>query len=270
MVSSPAHPRPRLARVTPTWVTLSSRPGFASRPNAARAATLPCSANCVKRDRRTDTRATSAAAKKPFNVTIAISRISRNDMDVSLQSSSVVLDAAAPGDQSEHSRFADSRRLGGILVRLAAAGANFRRNLRAHFGEGDDFTRRAGSAAYPGRVVGGRDFPARFRYRAGSYVADGRAAQAGGGGIGGGDRENGARSGSGCPPATARADRGGIRTVDVAGRPGRVRGLCARREFLSGDASRAIAGGVRAAQLRSAALAHPRHDSRRLADVSHA
>ncbi len=40
-VSSPAQPRPRLASVTPTCVTLSKRPGFASSPRAARAATLP-------------------------------------------------------------------------------------------------------------------------------------------------------------------------------------------------------------------------------------
>ena len=64
--------------MTPTCVTLNRRGGFASNPSAARAATLPSSASCRKRDRRTETSDTSAAAKKPFSVTITASKINLN------------------------------------------------------------------------------------------------------------------------------------------------------------------------------------------------
>ena len=66
--------------MTPTWVTLSSRSGFASSSSAARADTLPCAASSSSRERRTDTSATSAAAKKPFSATMASSNVKRRDI----------------------------------------------------------------------------------------------------------------------------------------------------------------------------------------------
>ena len=47
-VCSPAQPSPRLASVTPTWVTLSSRSGFASSSSAARAETIALSGQLLE------------------------------------------------------------------------------------------------------------------------------------------------------------------------------------------------------------------------------
>src|ERR1035438_3882904 len=77
-VSSPAHPSPRLLRVTPTWVTESSRAGFASRLSAACAPDWPSSAGCRRRELRTESNATSAAAKKPFSPMSSATRMRRN------------------------------------------------------------------------------------------------------------------------------------------------------------------------------------------------
>src|ERR1035438_1457561 len=89
MVSSPAHPRPRLARVTPTWVTESRRPGLESRLSAACAPALPSAAICRSREWRTESSDTSAPAKKPL-MTISSTTSSRR-MDGSFTGSEIIL-----------------------------------------------------------------------------------------------------------------------------------------------------------------------------------
>ena len=113
-MSSPAHPRPRLATVTPTCVALSSRPGFASRSESgARGRRCPARPVAFRRERRTDTSATSAAAKNPFS---SDDGDQKNQIEATLRWSTVqceqcslrsaaLFQPTAQGDQSEHSRF---------------------------------------------------------------------------------------------------------------------------------------------------------------------
>src|SRR5579863_144203 len=179
-VSSPAQPSPRLASVTPTWVVLSRRPGLAKRPRAARAATLPCSASSFRREARTETSATSAAAKKPFNATMAANKISRSDI-VFVYNRSSVLHPAGSSGQSEHSRFADRSSGSGLLVRVAAAAGNLRADRGAGLGGSHHRARCTGDAAHRRGFLGGRHLSPGLHHRAGPPVADGRHTPAGGG-----------------------------------------------------------------------------------------
>src|SRR5579859_4146542 len=169
--SSPAQPSPRLARVTPTCVVLSRRPGLASRPRAARAATLPCSASSLRREARTETSATSAAAKKPFSATMAANKISRSDI-VFVYNRSSVLHSAASSGQSEHSHFADRASGGGLLVHVAAPAGDLGPDRGAGFGGSHHRARCDGDAAHHRGFLGGRHLSARLRDRAGPPVAD--------------------------------------------------------------------------------------------------
>src|SRR6266849_6234800 len=161
-VSSPAQPSPRLASVTPTCVVLSRRPGLASRPRAARAETLPCSASSLRREARTETSATSAAAKKPFRTTMAANKISRRDIVFVYNRSSVPHSAASSG-QSEHSRFADRACGGGLLVHVAAPAGDLRPDRGAGLGGSYHRARCKGSAAHHGGFLGGRHLSPRLR-----------------------------------------------------------------------------------------------------------
>src|SRR5205807_1838932 len=112
------------------------------RSSAARAATLPCSASSFKRERRTESNDTSAAAKNPFNATISTSKMSRKDIEGSVQSSSVILHTTAPCRQSEHSGFGRPSLGRRVLGCVAAAASGFGRAGGADFGEGHDCSRR--------------------------------------------------------------------------------------------------------------------------------
>ena len=76
-VSSPAHPKPRLARVTPICVTDSSFSGLASSARAVFAPDTPSSASWRSRESRTESRATSDAAKNALTIRISASTNSR-------------------------------------------------------------------------------------------------------------------------------------------------------------------------------------------------
>ncbi len=258
--------------MTPTWVALSSRLGFASSPRAARARGVALLRQLVQ---------TRPADGEQRDFGGGEKAVQRDDgdkknqpqrhlfyMSGSVQSSSVVLFPAAPGDQSEHSRFADCSSRRGLLVRVASAAGNIGRDRRAGLGESHDRARRAGRAAHRSRVLGGRDFSARLRDGAGSYVADGCAAPTGGGRTGGGGGKAALESDRGSAPAAAGADRGRSGAIDARGGSRDSGGVRARRELLSGNASRTVAAGVHAAQLRSAAVASARLDAGGLADVS--
>src|ERR1035437_2470224 len=111
MVSSPAHPRPRLASVTPTWVTESRRPGLYRRLSAASAPALPSAAIWRSREWHTESSDTSAPAKKPL-MAISNTTISRR-MDDSVTGSEIILPETltkSPGDRLY--RRSEERRVG--------------------------------------------------------------------------------------------------------------------------------------------------------------
>ncbi len=189
MVSSPAQPRPRLASVTPTCVTLSSRPGFASRPSAARADALPSLGQL-----RAGATGAPIPTRPPRRRRIRSARRWRPEESAGATLRVYVTMRAVFPSSPPHSSHpllrAINLSIAVLLIALLGAAYWFAwRPLAQTSGQitapvsakATIVARRAGSAAHPGRVLGGRDLPARLRHRAGSHVADGRDAQAGGG-----------------------------------------------------------------------------------------
>ena len=171
--------------------------------------------------------------------------------------------------QLEHSGFAPAASRRHILDRLSSLAADLRARFMRRSPRRPPSRETVGCSAYHRRPVGRRDFPPRLRDGAGSLVANGCAAAAGGRRIVRSVRA--IRRWSWIAKSRRMRMRRIAEEHERHASAGRSRDVCRlrpRRELLHRDASRHAAARVHAAALRSAPLDHRGRPAVRPADVS--